>query len=85
MTSILEHMWLVTNNIAIPAVMIVRKDTWQDAVGGRDQLTPPPQPVIAANGDELEVLGLGDVTLQVGGLETTYTVVVARGANFLNC
>jgi len=41
--------------------------------------------VIAANNDELEVLGLGDVTLQVGSLETTYTVVFARGANFLNC
>jgi len=61
------------------AVKIVREDTWQDAVGGRGQLTPPPRPVIAANGDELEVLGLGDVTLQVGGLETTHTVLVARG------
>ena len=61
------------------AVTIVREDTWQDAVGGRGQLTPPPRPLIAANGDELEVLGLGDVTLHIGGLETTHTVLVARG------
>ena len=44
------------------AVTIFREDTWQDGVGDRGQLNPSPRPVIAADGDELEVLGLGDVT-----------------------
>ena len=61
------------------AVTIVREDTWQSAVGGSKQLFLPPRPVVAANGEELEVLGLGEVTLQVGGLRTAHTVLVTRG------
>ena len=75
------------------AVTIVREDTWQDAVDGRGQLTSPPRPVVAANGEELEVVGLGEVTLRVGGLQTVHTVLVTRGvtqecllgADFLSC
>ena len=42
-------------------------------------MTLPPRPVIAANGEELQVLGLGEATLQVGGLRTIHTVLVTRG------
>ena len=54
-------------------------------------LEPPPSPVIAANGEQLEICGLSEVNLRVGDICACYPVLVAKnvtqecllGADFL--
>ena len=72
------------------AVTILREDIWKEAVDGQ-HLEPPLSPVVAANGEKLDVCGSSSVSLQVGGICTCYPVLVVRnvtqecllGANFL--
>ena len=62
------------------AVTILREDVWQEAVSGRQRrLDATTQPVVAANGERLQLLGQCPVSLQVGGLHVSHTVLVARG------
>ena len=62
------------------AVTIIREDVWKEAVSGRQRrLDTATQPVVAANGEELQLLGQSPVSLQVGGLCVSHTVLVARG------
>ena len=72
------------------AVTILREDVWKETVDGQ-HLEPPLSPVVAANGEKLDVCGRSSVSLQVGGICTCYPVLVVRnvtqecllGANFL--
>ena len=72
------------------AVTILREDVWKEAVDAQ-HLEPPLSPVVAANGEKLDVRGRSNVILQVGGIHTHYPVLVVRnvtqecllGANFL--
>ena len=75
------------------AVTILREDVWQEAVSGlQRRLETATQPVVAANGEELQLVGQSPVSLQVGGLRVSHTVLVARrvtqecllGADFLS-
>ena len=62
------------------AVTILREDVWQEAVSGlQRRLETATQPVVAANGEELQLVGQSPVSLQVGGLRVSHTVLVARG------
>ena len=49
------------------AVTILREDVWKEAVDGQ-YLEPPLSPVVAANGEKLDVRGRSSVSLQVGGI-----------------
>ena len=62
------------------AVTIVREDAWREAVGGALQrpLGPATYPVVAANGEQLDLCGESEVTLRVGGIQANYSVLVAR-------
>ena len=72
------------------AVTILREDVWKEAVDIRN-LEPPLSPVVAANGEQLEICGRSKVSLQVGSTHACYPVLVARnitqecllGADFL--
>ena len=72
------------------AVTILREDVWKKAVDDQ-HLEAPPSPVVAANGEKLNVRGRSSVSLQVGGICTCYPVLVVQnitqecllGANFL--
>ena len=72
------------------AVTILREDVWKEAVDAQ-HLEPPLSPVVAANGEKLDVRGRSNMILQVGGIHTHYPVLVVRnvtqecllGANFL--
>ena len=59
------------------AVTILREDVWKEAVDAQ-HLEPPLSPVIAANGEKLDVRGRSNVILQVGGIHTHYPVLVVR-------
>ncbi len=62
------------------AVTIVREDAWQEAVAKQQRrLTTLNRPVIAANSQELEILGQQELTLTIGGFHTPYPVLIARG------
>ena len=62
------------------AVTIVREDVWRETMQSDwSQLVPPPHPAVAANGQELDLHGQGEVTIGVGGLAKRHTVLVARG------
>jgi len=73
------------------AVTIVREDVWNEAVDSQ-QLEPTTSPVIAANGEPLELQGRGDVTFRLGGIPARHPVLVASnvtqecllGADFWN-
>jgi len=61
------------------AVTIVREDAWREAVVHLHRpLDPSTCPVVAANGEQLELCGKCEVTLRVGGIQTNYPVLVAR-------
>jgi len=72
------------------SVTILREDIWTEA-GNTLSLEPPPSPVTAANGEQLEVRGLSEVNLRVGDICACYPVLVAKnvtqecllGADFL--
>ena len=38
-----------------------------------------PQPAVAANGEELDLLGQSDTVIHVGGLAKKHTVLIAKG------
>ena len=63
------------------AVTILREDVWKDVGGHQGQLEATTRPVVAANGGELQLIGQYAVSLQVGGLYVSHTVLVARGVN----
>ena len=76
------------------AVSLVREDVWREAIElPVDLLTPPVQPIVAANGGELDLLRQDKLQLQVGDLQVQFPVFIAReltslGADFLkqhNC
>ena len=55
------------------AVTIVREDVWLDALS--EQRRPLQQvnyPVVAANGEQLELCGSGEIVLHVGGIVSAY-------------
>ncbi len=77
------------------AVTIVWEDTWKEAMPTQ-VLEPATCPVIAANGERLEVCGQCNVPFQVGDCQVSYPALVAKnvtqecllGADFLehcNC
>ena len=73
------------------AVTIIREDTWREATHPRQKLRPPTCPVVAANGEQLELCGRGEVTLKLGNILTRCPVLIAKnvtqecllGADFL--
>jgi hypothetical protein len=72
------------------AVTILREDVWKEA-GDSQTLELPLSPVIAANGEQLEICGWSKVSRRVGDVHACYPVLVARditqecllGADFL--
>ena len=72
------------------AVTILREDVWKEAVDGQ-HLQPPLSPVVAANGEKLDVTWKEQCESAVGGVCSCYPVLVVRnvtqkcllGANFL--
>ena len=72
------------------AVTLVKKDIW-DRASSDSKLSAPDSPVVAANGEELDIMGKMVVLLEVGGLQMEFPVLVARtltqdcilGADFL--
>ena len=79
------------------AVSLVREDVWREAAEVPvDHLTQPARPIVAANGEMLDLLGQDKLQLQVGDLHVQFPVFIAReltqecllGADFLkqhNC
>ena len=74
------------------AVIIIREDVWRRSQESHQlQLQLPIRSVVAANGEELDLLGQSEVTLGIGGLAVKHLVLVAKGltqecllgANFL--
>lgn len=71
---------------------IVREDVWKESrQEERGPLTPPFCPVVAANGQELDLLGRSEVVVSIGGLSGKHSVLVASltqecllGADFLS-
>ena len=62
------------------AVTLIRDDLWREATRGRDcDLEEPPYPVMAANGQNLNLLGKADVFIHVGGVKAYHGVLVATG------
>ena len=60
-------------------VTIVREDVWKESRQEEcGPLTPPFCPVVAANGQELDLLGRSELVVSVGGL-SGHSVLVARG------
>ena len=48
------------------ATTLLRDDLWREIVGGRERsLQYPPFPVMAANGQNLQLLGQSEVTIEV--------------------
>ena len=61
-------------------VTILREDVWKESQQEeRGPLTPPFCPVVAANGQELDLLGRSEVMVSVGGLSESHSVLVAKG------
>ena len=58
------------------AVTIIRRDIW-DEIGQKQQETPL-RAVSAANGDEINLSGQGDVSIQVSDLSVRHNVLVAE-------
>ena len=75
------------------AVYVVGEDVWREATElSVDLLTLPAQPIVAANGGELEFVGQDKLQLQVEDLQVQFPVFIARkliqGADFVkqhNC
>ena len=75
------------------AVTIIREDAWirREATHPRQKLRPPTCPVVAANGEQLELCGRGEVTLKLGNILTRCPVLIGKnvtqecllGADFL--
>ena len=62
------------------AVTILREDTWKRARESHQlQLLPPVRSVVAANGEDLDLLGQSEVTLGIGGLVEKHMILVANG------
>ena len=63
------------------AVTIIRENVWREAAGDGDQLSleATAHSVVAANGEQLRLLGQTKVRLHVGGLQVFYNVLVAKG------
>ena len=58
------------------AVTIIRRDIWDEI--GQKQLETPLRAVFAANGDEINLSGQGDVCIRVGDLSVKHNVLVAE-------
>ena len=58
-----------------PAVTIIRRDIWDEI--GQKQLEMPLRAVFAANGDEINLSGQGDVCIWVCELSVKHNVLVA--------
>ena len=56
-------------------------NVWREAAGDGDQLSleATARSVVAANGEQLRLLGQTEVRLHVGGLQVFYNVLVAKG------
>ena len=74
------------------AVTLQREDVWRRLQeSNQHQLQLPIRSVVAANGDQLDLLGQSEVTLGIGGLAEKHLVLVAKrlmqecllGADFL--
>jgi hypothetical protein len=62
------------------AVIIVREDVWRGTLQSDwSWLVTSPQPAVAANGQELDLLGQRDTVIHVGGLAKKHTVLIAKG------
>ena len=62
------------------AVTIVREDVWRETLKSDwSQLVASPQPAVAANGQELDLLGQSNTEIRVGGLAKKHTVLIAKG------
>ena len=61
------------------AVTIAREDVWKGTLQSDwSLLTTSPQPAVAANGQELDLLGKSETTIRVD-LAKKHTVLIARG------
>ena len=79
------------------AVSLIREDVWRDiAQSSMDHLTQPARPIVAANGEKLDLIGGTELRLSVGDLDIPLSVFIAKeltqecllGADFLkqhNC
>ena len=79
------------------AVSLIREDVWRDiAQSSMDHLTQPARPIVAANGEKLDLIGGTELRLSVGDLDVPLSVFIAKeltqecllGADFLkqhNC
>ena len=73
------------------AACLIREDIWRRTAKGQVALRPHTQAVVAANGGEMDLLGVTDMELQVGTIVANHPVLVARnltqscllGADFL--
>ena len=62
------------------AVTTQREDSWKrDRESRQLQLHLPVHSVVAANGENLDLLGQSEVTLRIGGLVEKYMILVANG------
>ncbi len=62
------------------AITIVREDVWRETLQlDWSRLVTSPQPAVAANGQELDLLGQSDTVIHVGGLAKKHTVLIAKG------
>lgn len=62
------------------AVTIVREDVWRGTLQSDwSRLITLPQPAVAANGQESDLLGQSDTVIQVGGCAKKHTVLITKG------
>ena len=61
-------------------VTIVREDVWKESQQEEcGLLSPPFCPVVAANGQELNLLGRCEMLVSVGGLSESHSILIAKG------
>lgn len=70
------------------AATILSEMTWRRAMRGSGKLQTATRPVVTANGQQLEVLGMDTVSLQVGDIQSSFPVLVLTqecllGADYL--